>query len=350
MARREEIKTEVDTLLRDAKDRRAVTEALTFLFPKLGNILDVPATQYADPPGRSPRQRISNAEFARTYFSLTPDETVWGKSQADAMFVGAPQEAFDSFRARLARTPPRDRAKLRRVFIDLLSAITRQTDRPLDWFMALVENARSLLELVPDTNLGLFDLEIDSQITFLLTDILKPLDETARDKIISHAIANAADISFLCDVFRSFIGDVEPDGAKGQSKDAFGKNTDTLRDLLVGKVVDTASSGRLYAQVRPQDILWFWWGSGHGKDARRHTAEALDDPATLRSLLKMSIGTVRSSTGNYERVNRRSWSKIVDLKELHRRALEISTDPGDPNYETSRRFLTAYDRDDQDSF
>ncbi len=347
MAKTEEIKKEVDFLLQGAKNRQAVTEALTFLFPKLGDILEVSTKHLAY---SSPRYRISSAEFARTYFNLTPDETVWGKSQTDAMVVGSPEDAFRNFSERLARTPSRDRAKLRRVFIDILSTIARQTDRPLDWFMMLVENARILLEQVPETKLGFFDLEIDLQITLLLIEFLKPLDQGEREAIISHAIIHANDISFLCRVFRTFVGDVEQDGASGRSSDAFGENTDTLRQTLVRKVVDDASSRRLYEQVRPQDILWFWWGSGYGSNVRQHTSEALDDPTALRSLLKIPISNVLSSAGNYEHVDRNSWSKIIDLEKLHLKAVKLSTDPSDPDHDASLRFLSAYDRGDDAYF
>lgn len=264
MAKKEKLKADIELLLRDAKDRQAALEALTFLFPKLGGILDVPTTQYAEAPGRSPRRSISRAEFARTYFSLTPDEVVWGKSQADALAVGEPKEAFDIYLSRVAEASLQDRAKLRRLFVDLLSSITRQTDRPVDWFMALLENARTLVEHVSNADLGFFDLEVGSQITFLLADILKPLDEATRSEIFSLAVRDATDISFLCSLFRSFAGDLEPEGARGFSKSAFGENTDTLRNLLVARVIEIADSLELYAQTKPEDILWFWWGAGHG--------------------------------------------------------------------------------------
>lgn len=350
MAKSEEIDTELHKLLREATDKKAVTEALSFLFPKLGKILNVPTGHYADAVESFRRRRISNAEYTRAYFSLAPDDVVWGKSHADALALADPQTAFDDFHSRLLRTPPRDRAKLRRVFVDILSSITRQTERPLEWFMAVVQNARSLLELIPETNLGLFDLGIETQITFLLIEILKPLDAAVRGDIVSHAISNASDVSFICNVFRSFVGDVEEGGAKGQLKDALGESTGILRDRLVSRVEEIATSGQLYESVRPEDILWFWWGSGHGNELRQHTAAALDNPTLLRSLLRITISTVMSSAGNYERVDRRSWSKIVDIEELHARAARISNDPNHPDFDVSQRFLAAYARSGEDEF
>lgn len=350
MRRKEEIKTEVEMLLRDVKDKQAVTEALTFLFPKLGDVLAVPTSQYAQAPGRSPRRRISNAEFARSYFNLAPDEILWGKSQTDAMAAGDPTDAFMTYRSRIAQASPHDRAKLRRVFVDLLSSVTRQTDRPVDWFMALLDNARVLLEHVPDANLGFFDLAIETHITSILAEILKLLDEDMRCEVIFRAIQDAADISFLCDVFRSMAGDVEREGAKGQSTNAFGDNTDSLRQELVDKVIEIANSLALYEQARPQDILWFWWGSGYGEQVRQHTAKAMENPVALLCLMEISITTVWSSIGNYERVDRRSWSKIVDIEELNRRAITISKQAVGPAVNTARRFLAAYDRNNQDEF
>ncbi|WP_408914435.1 hypothetical protein [Brucella pseudogrignonensis] len=344
MAREDLIKAEAEKLLQGAKDREAVTEALAFLFPKLKKTLNLPDNQFSSADGDFAKHRISNSLFARSYFDLNPDPNFWGRSEIGAM--EDPKVAFEKFSLRLARVSPRDRLKIRGLFLDVLSSIISETTRRQEWFMAVSENARLILNVGPEANLGMFGNDVDLQITFLLADILKPLDRNERGAIISYAIDNSLDISFLCNMFRYFIGDVGLEGAKGLSTDAFGAESEILRQRLVYKVEAIVNSSRLYDQCRPQDILWFWWGSGQGEAVRRFTSHGLDDPRKLRTLLEVPISTVISSAGNYEQVNRRSWSAIMDLEELHAKAMQVAKEVESVNADAARRFLAAYDRDD----
>lgn len=344
----DELKKDIEDLIRDAKNKQAALEALTFLFPKIGTVMNSSRRYYANSSDRAPPRQISNAQYARTYFNLTPDDTSWGKTQADALAHGGPEAAFEAFHTRAARIHPRERTKFRRVFLDLLSSITRQIEQPADWFMSLLLNAQMLLEFDTDTKASLFDLEINSQVTYLLIDILTPLDGDERADILSRAISHSTDVSLVCDVFRTLVGDAEQDGAKGQSREAFGDRTAALRDMLVRRVVEIAETLALYKQIRPQDILWFWWGSGDRSELRNHTLIALEDGFALRTFLNITVSTVYSSAGNYERVDRKSWSKIVDLELLECKAIEIIRTGRTEDIALARRFLTAYETGNKD--
>ena len=351
MSGKEKIKAELTHLLQHAKHAAAAREALVVLFPKLGNILDLPTSEYVEDRGRAPKRRIAKSDFAKSYFQLSPDQTIWSKSQSDALALANPKMAFQAFQERFASTPANNRPKLRRVFIDLLSSIISQNPSSRqDWFMALIDNARVLLNEPPAKDVGLFDLSIDAQITMLLSDILKPLDLNDRGHIIGGAISHAVDISFLCDIFRLFVGDKEAAGNAGGKEDAFGENTDALRERLTARVRSVAESGALYSQVRPQDILWFWWGAGHGVEVREHTTRAMEDKSRLDSLLSICVSRVLSTEGSYDHVDQKSWSKIVNLDELKRIATAIVKNPDDFSYTTAQRFLTALSRYDKSDF
>lgn len=92
-------------------------------------------------------------------------------------------------------------------------------------------------------------------------------------------------------------------------------------------------------------MLWFWWGSGFGADVLEHTRSAMDVHNNLLSLLEIPISLVKSSAGNYERIDRKSWSKIVDLNELERRAKALVENPVSPAHPIADRFLHALARD-----
>ncbi|RMC70405.1 hypothetical protein EBB04_03195 [Sinorhizobium meliloti] len=66
----------------------------------------------------------------------------------------------------------------------------------------------------------------------------------------------------------------------------------------------------------------------------------------IRLLLAIPISYVRSTEGNYERVNRSSWEKIVDLRQLEERAQRWAASKDDDDASVARRFLNALRRDE----
>jgi hypothetical protein len=66
--------------------------------------------------------------------------------------------------------------------------------------------------------------------------------------------------------------------------------------------------------------------------------------AGLRGLLDITVGLVRSSEGDYERVNVSVWSKIVDVDELAARAEALSRDHREPYRRVAQRFVDALEK------
>lgn len=344
MAGHDRLKVELDRLLDEARHSRAAKDALVLLFPKLGDVLGVPATRYGDVPGRAPRPRISKSEYAKSYFRLTPEQAAWSKSQTEDLLSAEPTAVFNSFERKLELTADSNKSKVRNIFLDLIGVAIGNSPDPRAWFVTIINKARVIVDGYPEQNTSLFDLSIDTQITMLLSEILKPAASSQRGEFVEYAIANVVDISFLCDVFRYFTGDRELEGSSGQIPDAFGENTEKLRESLVEKVREKATSGELYRQVRPEDCLWFWWGAGYGAEVLAHTDGAMNNPDILGCLLKIPVTKVLSTAGNYETVDRSAWSKIVDLNELERRARNITRESSGDLYDIAERFLKALQR------
>jgi hypothetical protein len=116
--------------------------------------------------------------------------------------------------------------------------------------------------------------------------------------------------------------------------------------LVLDRVRDIAALGSIGSQALPENLIWFWWGSGFGAEVREYTAQASKTPAGLRLLLRLPINHVRSTAGNFERVDRRAWDKVVDLEELKHAAL-LLREGGSEDQAIAKRFLDALERSDK---
>lgn len=335
--------SELNALLKTAKLEDAARDALALLFPKLGDVLRRPTSQFVEAPGRPPKPRVAKADYAKSYFNLNPDRAVWSGRQLEGLIVAGPHAAFDDFRQRYEKASDgRTKVRIRRVFLEFVGkAIGQGPDASVAWFLALIDNAGLLLVDEDLHETGFFDLSLDAQITVLLSDILKTLSPEARAATINRAILEAADISLLCSVFRFFTGDVTHDGTDARDSEGFGPGTEELRHQLVDRVRSIASAGVLFNQARPVDILWFWWGAGYDTEVNNFLSHAMADPDGLSALLRILVHKVLSTAGNYEAVDQRAWSKLVDLSELQDKATRIVNNPESPLFGVARRFLEA---------
>ena len=122
---------------------------------------------------------------------------------------------------------------------------------------------------------------------------------------------------------------------------SFGDQTDMILEQLLARVRDMASSGELWRQATPRDIILFWWGSTLGDEVRRFTSEATRTVDGLRSLLNVPVHPVYSSSGSYETVAP-TWSEILDLEALTVGARKVLfEDRSDEHRRVAQRFLTA---------
>jgi len=150
-------------------------------------------------------------------------------------------------------------------------------------------------------------------------------------------------LTILCTVYRSVTPDRRPEGAvTGRIVAAsFGDQTDVLRERLLARIRHLASTGEIWRQETPRDIILLWWGHTIDDEVRHFTSTAMQTTKGLSSLLRVPIHIVYSTDGNYETVAP-IWSTILDLEALQTAAWKIlSQNSTDELSQTAQRFLTA---------
>ena len=235
-----------------------------------------------------------------------------------------------------------DRSRLRRLFLDELRS-TFEARRTIDvaWLRALLNASPTYLR-ARDLTAGFVSVEDNSdRIRRLIIRLLELMAESERGNLIEAVVPEILDLSVLCDVFRAVAGDTRSDSPMQEpvSAASFGNRTDALRLKLLERVKEFASSGTIWDQAVPRDIMWFWWGSTEGNETSVFSS-AVTDPKGLRALLDMCVHTVYSSDGNYETVSP-TWSKVLDLTFLENTAREFMSSSNADDKEKAERFLTA---------
>ncbi len=246
------------------------------------------------------------------------------------------------------------RPRLRRLFLEALDGAFG-SDRPFtsNWLAALVEVSPKYIEFKDDRSHDFFFVDNLSRLNRVLWKALEPSNSYERFGLFAKVAEGAKDLVLLSDFFRMRVGDVNPDGAKRERDEAyFGTRTPRLQDILVKRVRSVARKGTFWKQSDPGRLLWFWWGADFGSEVHSFTDNAMNTKKGLRALFEVLVSTVISTSGNYEHVSRKQWSKVVDIEELARRAKTLleQLPESDADYLRAKRFLTALERGEKDPF
>jgi hypothetical protein len=349
-------KEKLEDMLRNAKAPEAARNLLALLFPKVERALRTYIPSETMEGGeRRRRRRLSERDFAPTYFSLNPQPVSWSVSDIDSILNSEnPSNALAEVRERIDSTAETDRGRLRRLFLEALDgAFGPKREFTGAWLAALVDFSGSLIrnrdETTSDSMFGVDNLQ---RLRWVLLNALKGLPPEGRFEIVSSAIPQAADITLLCDFVRSTAGDVHPDGAsEDRDRLYFGERTEELRGQLLRRVGALSESGALWSQADPARILWFWWGCNLEDEVREFIDKAMATEEGLMALLRIPISRVRSSAGDYDQINRRVWSAIVDLGKLEAKAQEIiGSNASDARLVLAQRFLEALRKGEKSPF
>ncbi|MCD1264574.1 hypothetical protein B5M44_10595 [Shinella sumterensis] len=337
-------KKQLLALLKDAKNEDAARAALSIMFPQAKGLLGTEMLDTLQRHNERNSRRIEKADFAKNYFRLTPDTALSSTAEFEADIFSDPADVFRDYELRLMAAAEKDRPPIRRSLIELVGEALRDsnTDREA-WFVALMDYAHILLSNEGWQAAALFDSSMEDSIRAMVTQALTDLSEDERVSLMKSAIDKASDISLLSELMRHLAGDVTSEGAPEKSH-ALGVATSDLRKRLLDRVRSLAAEGTLLDQAQPRDILWFWWGTGNGEEVLTFTKQAIETPEGLRALLIAPLSPVRSTAGNYEKVSRQSWNKIVDIRALEEKALYLSMQ-GDVDGAIAQRFLNALQKD-----
>lgn len=330
--------------LEKAKNKDAARAAIAMLFPQSKEFLGAEHIDTGETSGETQSRKIRTADHSRLYFRLTPSADVWSKAEIRELMQADPKTAFDAFVSRLDASPVGEKPKIRRLFLELLEEALKNAEDRQRWLIAITDNATALLGKESWKSAALFGNSNEDLIRIMLSQFLNSLPVDARVEVLEQAINEAQDISLLCEIMRSVTGDNEPSGTEYRPE-GLGKETSRLRKALLARVQQLAADGSLHLQAQPRDVLWYWWGTGNGEEVRTYTSQLMTSDAGVSFLLDLPISTVFSSAGNYQKVDRKSWSKIVDLSELEKLASTLSSSGDGDEKGKADRFLQAMSRD-----
>jgi hypothetical protein len=342
----QKLKGRINSLLAKAGNADAVSHALGLLFPKVRDALVTFGGSHSD-ENSTLRHRVSRRDFAATYFGLDPKHPVWTRSELEGVLrSSAPIDDLKELMVKVGSPglSEEDRARLRGQLLDFIQEgfASESPKITSEWVDAIVEISPPLLRARDTNSRGFYRVDNEERLRWLLVRPMRDIVPEDRAALVRSSIHGASDISLLCDVFRSIAGDAVSDGAtKAYGENAFGKETQTLRDALVSRARKFAEDGTFWSQALPAQILWFWRNSDCEVEVKEFTKRAMNDRGSVRNVLDVPVSEVMSTAGNYL-VVQNGWAGIIDLEALSQIALTLSETGTDEDKFFANRFLGAW--------
>ena len=110
----------------------------------------------------------------------------------------------------------------------------------------------------------LFETNNADRIRWVLVSGLETVELSKRARMIIDAIRSAQDNTVLCDLIRTVLRDLHPEGAtdapgtwslgEPNATPRFGRSFCIELEIWRGP-------GKFEIEANPRQILWFWWGS-----------------------------------------------------------------------------------------
>lgn len=340
------LRQRIEDALKSARRLDAGRNALSLLFPTAAKALDSPMP-YGDADLRTRRRqrRISVNDFAPAYFRLDPQPATWGRLEIEDILSDAPPDkALQGIQERIDAASESDRPRLRRLFIDDLNGAFGPS-RPFtpDWLLAIANAAPYYIRARDQFPPGILWADNSQRLGSVVMNALNAMTPSDRSALVLKVMPEARDVTVLCFVVRGTVGDRRADGArKSEQSRAYFADPDSIRDALINQIRTLVTAGVLWSQADPAVILWFWWGCDLADEVHAFTDRAMSDPVGLSWLLEVPIGRVVSTAGDYEKVDRESWSKVVDLDALAQHARRIlDQESSDEDRKKAQRLLDA---------
>lgn len=341
----EEFRKSIEAALKRAKNPAGAANVLALLFPKVERVLKTYVLDSMESGDRTRSRRISEANFAQSYFGLDPQGLVWSRADIEEIIRSSnPSALLVEAQRRIELAPEADRVRLRSILLDSLSgAFSELNPLTAEWLLGFLE-ASPYFIINRDDSAELFGSDNLQRMRWVIIDGVKNYDSRRRYDIFVFAIQNAQDLTLLSVVVRGHTTDRWSEAKnEAREKDFFGAWGDELRDRLLTRIREVVRIGRFWEQADPGALLWFWASTGFQEEVRRFTDDAMDTAVGLRVLLSASISLVRSSSGNYEQVSS-YWTKVVDLEDLESRARAWALESSSEDQALAQRFLAALDR------
>ncbi|WP_085032135.1 KAP family P-loop NTPase fold protein [Ensifer aridi] len=325
------------------------TRALALLFPRVAEAFQTYGSTNEDSRSRA-QKRLHLLEFSRAYFDIAPPLGAWEKSfMSEIIAADNPDEAIATILKR-AETAGQFQASLRAQFLEeLVAEFGDGRPIPLSWFQALVRYSKTFAQFKDEERSFISRRDNYQRLTNAIFRGLDATDEQARANLILSTLEEAEDISVLCRIVRTAIGDQNSNQGI-RERLSFAGNEDLVRNRLIGVIKRLADTGAIWKQVNPSDVIWFWKGSSQADAVSQYLNDEARTDDSFPHIVDLLVGTVISSAeGEYEHVP--EWTdKLMDVAAFTKEAERHASDANDPHFAQAKRFLAAYDRGKNDRY
>lgn len=323
-------------------DNSLQVRALAMLFPPVARAFDTFFGASGDKAQARRQKRLHVSEFGRVYFQLEAPEDVWERDFFEEALLATDPEPYvrrvvggDGKAANVA-------SKLRIQFLeDVVGAFGDGKAMSRAWFNALIKHSPRLTQLKDETD---DFLGRRNNYRRLVNAMFRGLDGTpveARGSLLMDLLREQADISIVCDLIRTAIGDLGQTAPRERMD--LGGVEPALRELGSKRARELAKTGAIWSQADPGDIIWFWRGCGAEAEVAEFLADQAAKPETFSNVVDQLVSKVYSTEGDYEQVP--EWmGNLMSIDVVTAAAKKYANAPGDQNYAQAVRYLNALER------
>lgn len=329
---------------REQIDPDALLDVLGEFLPGLSNL-----TMTDDSPslfgGRSQEevdvairgQRLSSPEHWRKYYDLV--EGRYGiTDQSFADFLNDtlinPKAAVETLLSFTQVTDPAGTTLSERL-LDRVQALARGNDLNNEQRMALASLLAETVDRM-DSQLGpapFFGASPFQMATWTLRALVLPLTADERCATLAGMAQNGSAIGWMSYVLRAELFAQGRIGERNRSREAIlsEDQLDAVISLLLERIRSIANNGALLELHSLMTVLWFWSdASGNPDEVRQSVEQVISTDEALVQFLFAIKQMVRSTAGDYWRIDQKSLRKLCDIEGVMERLNRLSQTASEP--------------------
>ena len=343
---KEDLKASFEQVLEkfDKANKTAVRNALTILFPNHKGEFGGFSSSSSNTPLFG--ARLANKEYSENYFSLSLKNHLIPKFLLDLISKGDTfEDGIDQVLLYINKNDLPQENKKRALsiltraiyeFIDSTEMITPHS------VVKIIRESARILELSSNADRKFFELSALDRLRGALVRAIQKMKDDERETALNASVNGSQDLTLICEVFRSFVGDKISEGAKGLfSETAVPSELQSVREALYEKALNKLNQQDFWEQIDPAEVLWFIWGGGFGDHLKHVLSNFLQkDHVRSSGLLKTMPRLVLSTAGNYFAVNA-TWWQIIDRELATETAKSLSLSGTAREVAISHDFLEA---------
>lgn len=312
---------------KEISNHEAVMNSLEFLFKE--------SSLYKIEPENIPF-KLRNIHSPEFYFQSIFDDGDWNKALLSKLLsndnprvlIEDAKKQFDSL-----NYENKDRLKVLYVEAILDKYFGKNNSFNESWFLALLDNTRFFLTIGESTSVGVFSYTMEDKVRIGVLQSLRTLSPLERANMLEEAAGSSNDITLVCQITRSLIGDARLDGAKARDEE-LNDYAESIRQALLTRTRMMADTGDIWFQYSPYTILWFWRNATDTNEVEEFLIRSLNVREIGKTFLLSSLKNVLSTSGNYEKLDVMEIEKLINYKHIEDflSRMKISNDEDDREF------------------